>query len=64
MSFLVFIFAVAAFFKHFPEAASFLLNLNFAIWMIILITWGVMEFGWNFWTISGVVILIFGLFNK
>ena len=61
MSFLTFLLAIGVFFKYFPGAASFLVNLNFAFWMFLLISWGVSEFGWNFWTIFGVVLLVLGL---
>ncbi len=62
-SFLIFIFAVAAFFKHFPEAASFLLTLNYLIVTIILLA----LFGWNFFTGLLVVLFLlnmFGMFDE
>ena len=63
MSFLTFLLAIGAFFKFFPGAASFLVKLNTVFWLFLLVAWGVSEFGWNFWTILGVVLMVFGLLD-
>ena len=58
MSFLTFLLAIGAFFKFFPSA-SFLVKLNTVFWLFLLVAWGVSEFGWNFWTILGVWLMVF-----